>query len=73
MAVNSSRSQRRSLLEGTTDGKYRKVRPDTEVAAGTGHENTHLNRAHLLPGQVEADHGYAADQLPLDQMEYPGA
>ena len=31
MAVNSSRSMNKSLDEGATDGKYRKVRPDTEV------------------------------------------
>lgn len=30
MAVNSSRSMNRSLDAGATDGKYRKVRPDTE-------------------------------------------
>jgi hypothetical protein len=30
MAVNSSRSMNASLNSGATDGKYRKVRPDTE-------------------------------------------
>ena len=40
MAVNSSRSMNKSLDEGATDGKYRKVRPDTEVIAGLGDEQT---------------------------------
>ena len=30
MAVNSTRSMNESLGKGATDGKYRKVRPDTE-------------------------------------------
>lgn len=32
MAINASRSMNRSLLEGATDGRYKKVRPDTECA-----------------------------------------
>jgi hypothetical protein len=29
MAVNTSRSMNAGLKEGSTDGKYRKARPDT--------------------------------------------
>ena len=49
MAVNSSRSMNASLNEGTTDGKYRKVRPNTEVADHAGHELTLDNRQSLHP------------------------
>ena len=38
MAVNMSRSMNADLLAGSTDGKYRKVRPDTSVAQGMGDE-----------------------------------
>ena len=34
MATNETRSLNGGLTEGSTDGKYRKVRPNTEVAAG---------------------------------------
>jgi len=47
MTVNSSRSMNGSLDEGATDGKYRKVRPDTEV--GLGSEDTVTNRQTLHP------------------------
>ena len=36
MATNESRSLNKSMDEGATDGKYRKVRPNTTVAPGTG-------------------------------------
>lgn len=49
MAVNSSRSMNQSLNEGATDGKYRKVRPDTEVIPGLGDEATLDNRQSLHP------------------------
>ena len=49
MAVNSSRSMNKSLDEGATDGKYRKVRPNTEVMAGLGDEQTVSNRQSLHP------------------------
>jgi len=47
MAVNSSRSMNESLNNGSTDGKFRKVRPDTEV--GFGSEETLANRQRLHP------------------------
>ena len=47
MAVNSSRSMNASLAEGSTDGKYRKARPNTEV--GFGSEETMANRQSLHP------------------------
>lgn len=49
MTVNISRSQNSSLLEGATDGKYRKRRPDTEVVPGMGDSGVLANRASLHP------------------------
>ena len=49
MAVNSSRSMNKSLNDGATDGKYHKARPDTEVIAGAGSEETLDNRQALHP------------------------
>jgi hypothetical protein len=49
MAVNKSRSENESLLEGTTDGKYRKRRPNTEVQPGQGDQTVVQNRAGLHP------------------------
>ena len=73
MAVNSSRSQRRDFLEGSVDGKYRKVRPDTEVIPGMGDAETRLNRSHLYSGfPTGGGYGYLTQQVPLEQMEYPG-
>jgi len=49
MSVNNSRSLNGGLEEGSTDGKYRKVRPNTEVAKGTGEDITLANRRGLHP------------------------
>jgi len=49
MAVNNSRSLTGGLTEGSTDGKYRKIRPNTEVAPGTGEDITLANRRGLHP------------------------
>lgn len=49
MAVNKSRSETKSLLEGATDGKYRKRRPNTEVQQGMGDQTVVQNRAGLHP------------------------
>ena len=49
MTVNSSRSMNAGLNEGATDGKYHKVRPDTEVIPGLGDEATVDNRQSLHP------------------------
>jgi hypothetical protein len=49
MAVNESRNLNESLSEGTTDGKYRKVRPNTEVDPGMGDEIVRANRRALNP------------------------
>lgn len=61
MAVNTSRSMNESLNEGSTDGKYRKVRPDTEVLDVQGHELTIDNKQTL---HAFAGYGFAT-------MEYP--
>ena len=49
MAKNESRSLNQSMDEGATDGKYRKVRPNTTVAPGTGDEIVLANRRDLNP------------------------
>jgi len=49
MAVNKSRSENKSLLDGATDGKYRKRRPNTEVQPGMGDQTVVQNRAGLHP------------------------
>lgn len=69
MAVNSSRSERGSLLEGATDGKYRKRRPDTEIVPGAGDEKVAANRATLHP---EYNYGHVNQELPREQRVAPG-
>jgi hypothetical protein len=49
MAVNKSRSENASLLEGATDGKYRKARPNTTVAPGMGDQLVKQDRSGLHP------------------------
>jgi hypothetical protein len=49
MTVRKARSETASLLEGATDGKYRKRRPNTDVAAGMGDQTVVANRAGLHP------------------------
>jgi hypothetical protein len=49
MTVNKFRSENASLQEGATDGKYRKRRPNTSVAAGMGDELVAKNRSDLHP------------------------
>lgn len=59
MTVNSSRSMNQSLNEGSTDGKYRKVRPDTEVTADS--LDTLDNRQTLHPFW---GYGFATTEYP---------
>lgn len=68
MAINSSRSMRGGLLEGSTDGKYRKVRPDTQVAQLTGGDVTVANRAHLHTWFYDL----ASQEVPEGQKVVPG-
>lgn len=49
MTVNNSRSQNADMMEGATDGKYRKRRPNTVVAPGMGDQKVMQNRAGLHP------------------------
>ena len=60
MTVNSSRSMNGALHEGSTDGKYRKARPDTEVNSADGVDRTLENRSSLHPfygyGFVTTEH-----------------
>jgi len=69
MAVNTSRSMNQSLNEGSTDGKYRKVRPDTQVVDIEGNEKTLDNRQTLHPF---FGYGFATSEYPADQQVNPG-
>jgi hypothetical protein len=68
MAVNSSRSQRMSLEEGATDGKYRKVAPDTEP--GPDRALTLRDRASLHSWY---NYGEITSEYPREQRSVPGA
>ena len=61
MAVNMSKSMNAELREGTTDGKYRKARPDTSPAAGMGDDIVRQERASLHPFQ---GYGFPNTQYP---------
>lgn len=69
MAVNTSRSMNAGLNEGATDGKYRKVRPDTEVGDALGHEKTVDNKQTLHPFY---GYGFATTEFPNDSKVNPG-
>jgi hypothetical protein len=58
-----------SLNEGSTDGKYRKVRPDTQVVDIEGNEKTLDNRQTLHPF---FGYGFATSEYPADQQVNPG-
>lgn len=49
MTVPYRRSPNAELNEGSTDGKYRKRRPNTTVAKGMGDQIVVKNRADLHP------------------------
>ena len=69
MAVNSSRSMNEGLTEGTTDGKYRKIRPDTEIGDMMGNEKTMDNRQSLHPF---FGYGFITSEYPDEQKVNPG-
>lgn len=69
MAVNTSRSMNDSLNEGATDGKYRKVRPNTEVGDIDGNEKTVDNRQTLHPFY---GYGFITSEVPNDSKVNPG-
>lgn len=69
MAVNTSRSMNESLKEGSTDGKYRKARPDTEVLDYSGNEQTLDNKQSLHPFW---GYGFATSEFPSDSQVNPG-
>jgi len=58
-----------SLKEGSTDGKYRKVRPDTEVADTLGNEQTLDNKQTLHPFY---GYGFATSEYPDEAKVNPG-
>jgi hypothetical protein len=64
MAVNSSRSMNADLREGTTDGRYRKPRPDTTLddpRNAEGVQHTARERASLHPFY---GYGYINSEAP---------
>lgn len=61
MAVNNSRSQNQDLLEGATDGKYKKRRPNTVVQRGAGDQTVQANRAGLHPYM---NYGFINNEAP---------
>jgi hypothetical protein len=69
MAVNTSRSMNKDLKEGSTDGKYRKIRPDTEVVPGLGNEETLDNRQSLHPFY---GYGFITSEYPEQAQVNPG-
>jgi hypothetical protein len=69
MAVNTSRSMNQSIKAGATDGKYRKIRPNTEVQPAQGHEETMDNRQSLHPFY---GYGFATTEYPSDAQVNPG-
>jgi len=69
MSVNTSRSMNESLAEGATDGKYRKVRPDTEVLDHEGNEKTLQNRQSLHPF---SGYGFVTSEFPAEARVVPG-
>jgi hypothetical protein len=69
MAVNTSRSMNKSLAEGATDGKYRKVRPNTEVVDIQGHEKLVDDRQSLHPF---FGYGFTTSEYPTEARVVPG-
>jgi hypothetical protein len=59
MAVNTSRSMNSSLDEGATDGKYRKVRPDTEVTMDSAATANNRQTLHPVYG-----YGFITSEYP---------
>jgi hypothetical protein len=58
-----------SLVEGATDGKYRKARPDTEVGDVMGNEKTLDNRQLLHPF---SGYGFVTSEAPSEARVVPG-
>jgi hypothetical protein len=58
-----------SLKSGSTDGKYRKVRPNTEVVDIEGNEQTVDNRQSLNPFY---GYGFITSEYPEESQVNPG-
>lgn len=77
MSVFNYRSQNKSLIEGQTDGKYRKVRPNTTVAPGLGEEIVEANRNGLHPFynygfiNTEVDNKVAPGEMDVKKGKAP--
>jgi hypothetical protein len=62
MTAITNRSLTGSLDSGATDGKYRKVRPDTEVADTSGDAKTRADRATL---HSFYNYGFTTQESPV--------
>jgi hypothetical protein len=58
-----------SLKSGSTDGKYRKIRPNTEVVDIEGNEQTMDNRQSLNPFY---GYGFVTSEYPEESQVNPG-
>lgn len=64
MAVNNSRSMNADLREGTTDGKYRKARPDTAVAEPRNAQGVSLTAQERQTLHPFAGYGFVTSETP---------
>jgi hypothetical protein len=64
MAVNTSRSLTGSCHMGMSEGRYKKVRPDTEVIAG-------LSNVDERRDLFEQFYGHITTEIPQGQRELP--
>lgn len=68
MAVNVSRSMSTELHAGSTDGKYRKVRPNTSPINDLGDAHTLANRGDLHPYW---NYGHTTEERPAPMQISP--
>lgn len=68
MSVNVSRSMSTELHAGSTDGKYRKVRPNTSVVNDLGDAQTLANRGDL---HSYFNYGHITEERPAPSQIAP--
>lgn len=64
MAVNSSRSMNAELREGTTDGRYRKPRPNTSLGEPRNAEGNSLTARERATLHPFAGYGFVNSEAP---------
>lgn len=67
MAVNSSRSMNAELREGTTDGKYRKARPNTSLGEDRNAAGVSLTRQDRSTLHSFYGYGWPNTEIPDGQ------